>query len=240
MQPSGRPTTQPSFNPTGQPTSVPSAAPSYVVEPWGQVTWDERRSRKTGLCSNMCSGHGICNKNANCDCYNGIDGVPEWTGPDCSQRTCPKDFAWVGAVVGANDLHPWVECSNKGVCNRATGECECFHGYDGIACQRTTCPENCNYRGSCWPEKFLARRAGRDYSSPWDAAKQVGCVCDYGYRGPACEFQECPSGPDPLDGFGNEAGRDCSGRGICDYEFGLCGCFEGFFGTRCEYQTTDI
>ena len=64
------------------------------------------------------------------------------------------------------------------------------------------------------------------------------CLCDAGYRGPSCEFQECPSGTDPLDGYGNEAGRDCSGRGLCNFNEGTCPCFSGFFGTRCQYQTT--
>ena len=49
---------------------------------------------------------------------------------------------------------------------------------------------------------------------------------------------ECPSGPDPLKGFGNEAGRDCSGRGICSYKTGLCLCFPGFYGGACEYQVS--
>lgn len=48
---------------------------------------------------------------------------------------------------------------------------------------------------------------------------------------------ECPSGPDVLKGFGNEAGRDCSGRGLCDYSSGICSCFHGYYGTKCEYQT---
>merc|ERR1712078_853965 len=68
--------------------------------------------------------------------------------------------------------------------------------------------------------------------------KHVGCVCDAGYRGPSCALQECPSGADPMDGYGNEAGRDCSGRGICDCTTGTCSCFSGFFGTRCQEQTT--
>eukprot|EP01040_Poterioochromonas_malhamensis_P010823 gene10824-11797_t len=69
--------------------------------------------------------------------------------------------------------------------------------------------------------------------------KAVGCFCDVGYRGSACEFQECPSGSDPVNGYGAEAGRDCSGRGICNYETGICSCFSGFAGMRCEVQSTN-
>ncbi|KAJ1442915.1 hypothetical protein B484DRAFT_426687 [Ochromonadaceae sp. CCMP2298] len=140
-----------------------------------------------------------------------------------------------GDVVNANDLHPWVECSNKGNCDRATGACQCFPGYDGTACQRTIYPNNYNDRGTCWP---LASKPGRTYNVPWDAMKHVGCMCDKGYRGPACDLQECPSGTDPLDGCGNEVGRDCSGRGLCNYQSGTCTCFSGFYGTKCQYQTT--
>jgi hypothetical protein len=31
---------------------------------------------------------------------------------------------------------------------------------------------------------------------------------------------------------------DCSGRGRCDYTVGTCSCFRGFFGERCEQQST--
>lgn len=217
---------------------VPTSAPTYASESWGQIIWDKRRHRNGGLCENHCSNHGTCEKNNNCKCFTGLDGEPEWTGPDCSLRTCPRDFAWVGEVINSNNLHPWVECSNKGSCDRKTGACTCFPGYDGVSCQRSTCPDNCNDRGTCWPEKHLAAKAGRTYDTPWDNMKHVGCFCDAGYRGPACELQECPSGTDPLDGYGNEAGRDCSGRGICDYADGTCSCFSGFYGTHCQYQTT--
>jgi hypothetical protein len=228
----------PTLLPTSRPTSRPSSAPTYRAEPWGEVTFDRRRHRKGGLCDNHCSNHGTCETNSNCKCYLGLDGQPEWTGPDCSLRTCPKHKAWVGEIVEANDLHPVVECSNKGLCDRTTGTCKCFVGYDGVACQRAICPEQCNYRGTCWPERLLAVRAGRTYNTPWDSNMALGCICDSGYRGASCELQECPSGPDPLNGYGNEAGRDCSGRGLCDFETGTCKCFEGFFGTKCEYQTT--
>ena len=236
-QPSTQPTSQPS-NPSGQPSGSPTSAPTYHKESWGQVSWEKKRHRSGGLCENHCSNHGTCETNNNCKCFNGLDGEAEWTGPDCSQRTCPKDFAWVGDVINANNLSPWAECSNKGTCDRKTGACACFAGYEGVACQRTVCPNNCNDRGTCWPEKHLASKVGRIYTAPWDAMKHVGCLCDPGYRGPACDLQECPSGADPLDGYGNEAGRDCSGRGLCNYSDGTCSCFSGFFGTRCQYQTT--
>jgi len=220
-------------------TDAPTSMPTFTAESYGQTTWDvKKRHRVGGLCENGCSGHGSCVVNQNCLCYTGMDGEPEWTGPDCSLRTCPRDYAWVGDVVNANDLHPWAECSNRGSCDRKTGICSCYPGYDGVACQRFACPNNCNERGTCWPEKHLAVKASRVYDSPWDAMKAVGCLCDAGYRGPSCEFQECPSGADPLDGYGNEAGRDCSGRGLCDYGSGTCNCFSGFYGTRCQYQTT--
>lgn len=62
----------------------------------------------------------------------------------------------------------------------------------------------------------------------------MGCYCDLGYRGPDCSEKECPSKADPLQGYGNEAGRDCSGRGICDYKKGVCKCFSNYYGEACE------
>jgi hypothetical protein len=194
-------------------------------------------------CPNGCSGHGSCGTNDKCTCYNRIGGVePAWVYPDCSGRTCPKSNAWVGEVQNANEAHPSVECSNKGACNRKTGECTCFANYEGIACERTICPNKCSDAGVCYTEKQLASEAKGGGSYPvydnvWDAEKHVGCVCDLGRRGPDCSLIECPSGPDVMKGSGNEAGRDCSGRGLCDYSNGICSCFHGYYGTKCEYQT---
>jgi len=188
-------------------------------------------------CPNGCSGHGSCGANDKCTCYTRVDGDPAWAYADCSGRTCPKSTAWVGSVVNSNDVHPVVECSNKGSCDRKTGECACFTNYDGIACERTICPNKCSEAGVCFTQKQLAAEADRVYSTPWDAEKHVGCICDLGRRGPDCSLLECPSGTDVLKGYGNEAGRDCSGRGICDYSAGICSCFSGYYGTKCEFQT---
>ena len=56
-----------------------------------------------------------------------------------------------------------------------------IHRYDGVACQRTTCPLNCLGRGVCFTEKHFAQKAGRTYDLAWDAYKQV-CVCVWGVR----------------------------------------------------------
>merc|ERR1711991_146945 len=127
----------------------------------------------------------------------------------------------MGAIDNASpDGHPAdQECSDMGVCDPKSGECACFDGYEGVACQRTVCPENCNGHGTCQSLAAIA-------------------VCDNGYRGPDCSLIECPTGDDVMGGEGGAYGRDCSGRGICDYSSGVCECFSGFVGTRCESQTT--
>jgi hypothetical protein len=96
--------------------------------------------------------------------------------------------SWVGVVANKNDAHSREECSNKGVCDRTSGECVCFANYDGIACERTVCPNNCNLAGVCFSQAQLATDAGRVYSTPWDAEKELGCVCDLGRRGPDCSL----------------------------------------------------
>lgn len=190
-------------------------------------------------CPNACSGHGQCGANDKCTCYTRPtnDSYPAWTNADCSGRTCPSMASWIGVVQNANDVHPYAECSNKGTCDRTTGECQCFTNYEGIACERTVCPNSCSGAGICFVQYQLANEASRTYLTPWDSTKEAGCICDLGRRGPDCSLIECPSGTDVLKGHGNEYGRDCSGRGLCDYTSGECTCFQGYYGTSCQYQT---
>ena len=320
----------------------------------------------SAYCPNLCSGHGTCNSNDQCSCYeytgtargdftNGYSSGlrAAWTGADCSLRTCPLAYSWSGATPNglnreitataqtaytytvstdvtatgdksisagaqvrsnnpndpgvktilsvssttityreettdlsttatkvwiaeaeiegssnlldskdANGAHGMLECAGQGICDRSTGNCECFPGYEGEACTRSVCPNDCSGNGICLSASRLASDAGHTYNYAWDSEKHFGCKCDAGFRGPDCSLQECPSDYDPLFGCGggecnegttdddsnacpnqndsdcstNEQ-RDCSGRGICDYESGICKCFSGFFGEACEKQT---
>jgi len=62
--------------------------------------------------------------------------------------------------MGTNQAHYYAECSNKGVCDRKTGECKCFDGYEGKGCRRSTCPEGCSGHGTC---EYIDELAGDFY-----------------------------------------------------------------------------
>eukprot|EP01006_Ploeotia_vitrea_P029146 TRINITY_DN61727_c0_g1_i1.p1 TRINITY_DN61727_c0_g1~~TRINITY_DN61727_c0_g1_i1.p1 ORF type:complete len:745 (+),score=46.34 TRINITY_DN61727_c0_g1_i1:120-2354(+) len=100
-----------------------------------------------------------------------------------------------------NSGHYYMECSNKGTCNRATGECVCLDGYDGVACQRASCPgfpASCSGHGTC---KTISQLAEKDYGNSyklWDRSSTMGCDCDPGYYGPDCSLRDCKYGVDPL------------------------------------------
>lgn len=103
--------------------------------------------------------------------------------------------------VLTESAHYYMECSNKGTCNRATGECQCFDGYDGVACQRASCPgypASCSGHGTC---KSISQLAANDFGNSyklWDRDATMGCDCDPGYYGPDCSKRDCKHGVDPL------------------------------------------
>jgi hypothetical protein len=59
--------------------------------------------------------------------------------------------SWPGDAVQTtqDEGHFYMECSNQGLCDRGTGMCECFEGYNGRACAATSCPNDCNGKGTC-------------------------------------------------------------------------------------------
>lgn len=174
-------------------------------------------------CPNHCSSHGRCNDNQQCECFNG------YMGGDCSQRICPFGDAWADFASGTDLAHLPAECSNRGICDRTTGDCDCQTGFDGAACERRQCPSNCNQRGKCQSLMYHAQTKDRGqdmesypgeegeinkvytYYSRWDSEKIFGCNCDEGFYGTDCSLQYCPTGDDPKtpDQFNEEQ------KGIC-------------------------
>ena len=153
----------------------------------------------TSSCPNSCTGHGSCSSGGICSCFTGWD-----YSVDCSLRTCPEGPAWSDKAYAHDTAHSTTECSGAGICDRVTGGCQCFQGYEGSACQRSSCPNGCSGNGICLTLADAGLYFGRDYDpavqnggdgigpdySNWDA-KAIGiCTCDWGSFGPDCSLRE--------------------------------------------------
>lgn len=174
-----------------------------------------------------CNGHGLCvGLTSTCACFPGYGASTDVTlyrAPDCSARTCPSGRAWADVPLTSLAAHALSECSNRGTCDRATGECSCFAGFTGSACQRTSCPNDCSGHGVCVSIKQMAQMANalplapdtyyegdEDYTT-WDEDMNYGCVCDSSWSvglgsgqvqepewfGADCSLRHCPTGNDP-------------------------------------------
>ncbi|KAH8051036.1 hypothetical protein JL722_11073 [Aureococcus anophagefferens] len=126
-----------------------------------------------------------------CNCTAGYEGSA------CEYKTCPTGRAWWGEAVGDDpgDAHrPGATCSNKGLCDRSSGNCDCdddFGVVGGDACGDMACEVNstreCGAFGHCATMAELAQNAllfgdhGEvrrvNYSEPWDADLVTGCKC---------------------------------------------------------------
>jgi len=164
-------------------------------------------------CDNHCSGHGTCNTDDVCTCYDNWGIGQAHDSGDCSERVCPYELAWVDVPNKNGKFHKYAECSGRGLCDRATGECQCFDGYEGKGCARTTCPNDCSGHGTCeYIDDMSFGATWTDYDvkgfhtdsktfefSSWDAGKTRGCVCDATYGDVDCSKRMCPYGNDILD-----------------------------------------
>merc|ERR1712054_726027 len=113
-----------------------------------------------------------------------------------------------------------------GICDRSTGECQCFEGYEGKGCQRAACPNDCSGHGRCeyiedlpygatwndWVDEnsanpLMTSRTQSLFSDDakmfeyhlWDKSKSRKCVCDATYGDLDCSKRLCPYGTDVLD-----------------------------------------
>jgi len=164
-------------------------------------------------CDNACSGHGKCLFDDVCQCFDNWGMGLSMDSGDCSDRICPFELAWVDTPDSMGKTHKYAECAGKGICDRESGECECFEGYEGKGCQRTTCPNLCSGHGTCeyiedllppglygGKQQWLAAesmRAAKYFG--WDKGKTRGCVCDAQYGDVDCSKRMCPYGTDILD-----------------------------------------
>lgn len=144
-------------------------------------------------CPEMCNQRGKCVLNDLCDCYD------NYSGSSCAERVCPFSFAFgdiVDSSVTERKSHFYLECGGKGICDRNSGICECFEGYTGKGCKRSSCPKGCSGHGQC--RTLGAVNSG--YTA-WDADKTQVCVCDPGYEGVDCGSRMCPVGDDPMTAY---------------------------------------
>jgi hypothetical protein len=208
-------------------------------------------SQVAAECPNACSGHGTCGQKDMCSCYANYQGndcsertcyfgiahvdTPKGdlnadgtvSGPLTTVITGSEVYPWGTTEqypnADANEGHFYMECSNKGICDRKSGECDCFDGYEGSACVRASCPNDCSGHGTCESIKEFAEMKSYDTTASdvpttttnggleadlaietsytyelWDEDKTMGCKCDPVYFGADCSLKKCKYGVDPL------------------------------------------
>lgn len=186
-----------------------------------------------------CNGHGQCMEaTSTCACFEGWGAATDLTfyhAPDCSARVCPSGRAWADVPTSSSTAHRVAECSNRGTCNRKTGECTCFAGFTGPSCNRNLCPNDCSGHGVCVSIKDMAKLSnalplnantlyeGEEDSITWDEEMSYGCVCDSSWDvgleagqrqepewfGADCSLRHCPSADNPVT---NVDETDCGGK----------------------------
>jgi hypothetical protein len=119
-------------------TALPLSAATTYTGAEATTTWDEN---KIYGC--------VCDSVWTVGLASGQTQQPEWFGPNCGLQRCPTgndpdtgadDTICSGVVAeggfGTGAAHNvcHVDCSNRGLCDHATGICNCFDGFWGRNC----------------------------------------------------------------------------------------------------------
>lgn len=165
-----------------------------------------------------------------------------YAGAGCKQRLCPETVAftsgtdgftpslsagtsyWTDAARGTSatfsNQHSYRECAGRGTCDFETGLCQCFPGFTGVGCRRTTCPNGCSGHGVCMNDDTSNYHAAGNFNLPsedsdintwgnlWASDKFQGCSCDGGWGGNDCSLRQCPRGDDPETQCADNLGND--------------------------------
>merc|ERR1712151_1082941 len=166
-----------------------------------------------------------------------------FAGVGCKQRLCPETSAFISGVDGFtpsrsvgvswntdagrstsstfNNQHSYRECGGRGSCDFETGICQCFPGFTGVGCRRTTCPNGCSGHGVCLNDFVANYKAHGSTTLPsddsydvntwgnlWAADKFQSCRCDGGWGGNDCSLRQCPRGDDPETQCAEDLGND--------------------------------
>eukprot|EP01038_Epipyxis_sp_PR26KG_P012023 gene12023-16094_t len=86
----------------------------------------------------FCGGKGyVSHETKECVCITGRHGN------NCQYKYCPFGKAWFAQPLEDDTRNmPLTECSNMGECDMFSGVCKCKPGFEGRACERTSCPTN--------------------------------------------------------------------------------------------------
>ncbi|CAM9376234.1 unnamed protein product [Chrysoparadoxa australica] len=124
------------------PTPTPTTSYSYTTPGAGGTnSWDANAGYAC-----------VCDSSWTVGLASGETQEAEWFGPDCSFRRCPSGdnpvtesvtetdcggkAATGGRGTGATGNLCHVDCSNCGLCDYETGQCTCFEGFAGEACNK--------------------------------------------------------------------------------------------------------
>ncbi len=201
----------------------------------------------TGLETQVCSGHGMCNMNGTCLCDAGYYGdrcdqfscfnMSRYDSKVCTYGTCvapdtceckPLQNGSNCEIFSCNGIsgRNASVCSGNGRCT-SVNYCECNTGYSGQNCDTWSCGNSTRIRTEGCPDGCTFRG---DYGCNLRGAcvsyDQCNCTVS-GFYGQFCEFHMC---------FGHkyDSSNVCSARGICTAK-DTCKCTDPrYSGSNCD------